>query len=89
MQGPWLKTGSLNDVSALAGYVNAASGRTYVTVVILNHPLAGAGVGEVVQAALVQWVFGQYPTLILRSKRCGGLRWLVTTSGAVGQSHGV
>jgi D-alanyl-D-alanine carboxypeptidase/D-alanyl-D-alanine-endopeptidase (penicillin-binding protein 4) len=54
-----MKTGSLNDVSALAGYVNAASGRTYVTVVILNHPLADAGVGEAVQAALVQWVFGQ------------------------------
>jgi D-alanyl-D-alanine carboxypeptidase/D-alanyl-D-alanine-endopeptidase (penicillin-binding protein 4) len=54
-----MKTGSLDDVSALAGYVNAASGRTYVTVVILNHPLAGAGVGEAVQAALVQWVFGQ------------------------------
>jgi len=54
-----MKTGSLNDVSALAGYVNAASGRTFVTVVILNHPLADAGVGEAVQAALVKWVFGQ------------------------------
>jgi D-alanyl-D-alanine carboxypeptidase/D-alanyl-D-alanine-endopeptidase (penicillin-binding protein 4) len=54
-----MKTGSLDDVSALAGYVNAASGRTYVAVVILNHPLADAGVGEAVQAALVQWVFGQ------------------------------
>lgn len=54
-----MKTGSLKDVSALAGYVNAASGRTYVAVILLNHPLADAGVGEAVQAALVQWVFGQ------------------------------
>lgn len=54
-----MKTGSLQDVSALAGYVNAASGRTFVTVVIMNHPAADAGAGEAVQAALVQWVFGQ------------------------------
>ncbi len=54
-----MKTGSLKDVSALAGYVNAASGRTYVVVVILNHPLADTGVGEAVQTALVQWAFGQ------------------------------
>lgn len=54
-----MKTGSLNDVSALAGYVSAASGRTYVAVIILNHPLADSGVGEAVQAALVEWVFGQ------------------------------
>lgn len=54
-----MKTGSLKDVSALAGYVNAASGRTYVVVVILNHPQADTGVGEAVQTALVQWAFGQ------------------------------
>ena len=54
-----MKTGTLQDVAALAGYVSAASGRTFVTVVILNHPLAGAGAGEAVQSALVEWVFGQ------------------------------
>lgn len=54
-----MKTGSLQDVSALAGYVSAASGRTFVTVVLMNHPAADAGPGEAVQAALVQWVFGQ------------------------------
>jgi D-alanyl-D-alanine carboxypeptidase/D-alanyl-D-alanine-endopeptidase (penicillin-binding protein 4) len=53
-----MKTGSLEDVSALAGFVNAASGRTYVAVVMLNHPAANAGAGEAVQAALVNWVFG-------------------------------
>jgi serine-type D-Ala-D-Ala carboxypeptidase/endopeptidase (penicillin-binding protein 4) len=54
-----MKTGSLEDVKALAGYVNAASGRTFVTVVILNHPTAEQGSGEAIQNALVQWVFGQ------------------------------
>ncbi len=54
-----MKTGTLDDVSALAGYVNAASGRTYVAVVLLNHPAAGAGAGTAVQTALVEWLFGQ------------------------------
>jgi D-alanyl-D-alanine carboxypeptidase/D-alanyl-D-alanine-endopeptidase (penicillin-binding protein 4) len=54
-----MKTGSLEDVSALAGYVNAASGKTFVTVIILNHPTADEGTGEELQAALIQWVFGQ------------------------------
>ncbi len=54
-----MKTGSLEDVSALAGYVNAASGKTYVAVIILNHPGAELGAGEAIQAALVNWVFGQ------------------------------
>ncbi len=54
-----MKTGSLEDVSALAGYVHAASGRTFVTVVILNHPTAAQGAGEAIQTALVEWVFGQ------------------------------
>jgi D-alanyl-D-alanine carboxypeptidase/D-alanyl-D-alanine-endopeptidase (penicillin-binding protein 4) len=53
-----MKTGSLEDVSALAGFVNAASGRTYVAVVMINHPAANSGAGEAVQAALVNWVFG-------------------------------
>jgi len=54
-----MKTGTLQDVSALAGYVNAASGKTYVAVVILNHPGAEHGAGEQVQAALVDWVFAR------------------------------
>ncbi len=37
-----LKTGSLRDVVAIAGYVHASSGRRYVLVAITNHPNAGA-----------------------------------------------
>jgi D-alanyl-D-alanine carboxypeptidase/D-alanyl-D-alanine-endopeptidase (penicillin-binding protein 4) len=54
-----MKTGSLEGVSALAGYVHAASGRTYVAVIILNHDLADDGAGAAAQSALVEWVFAQ------------------------------
>lgn len=54
-----LKTGRIDDVNALAGFVNAASGRTYVVVIIVNHPGAHAGSGDIVQAELVRWVFGR------------------------------
>ena len=54
-----MKTGNLDDVSALAGYVNAASGRTYIAVILLNHPGVEHGPGEAVQAALVEWLFAQ------------------------------
>jgi D-alanyl-D-alanine carboxypeptidase/D-alanyl-D-alanine-endopeptidase (penicillin-binding protein 4) len=54
-----MKTGNLEDVSALAGYVSAASGRTYVAVIMLNHPGVNHGTGEAVQGALVEWLFGQ------------------------------
>jgi D-alanyl-D-alanine carboxypeptidase/D-alanyl-D-alanine-endopeptidase (penicillin-binding protein 4) len=54
-----MKTGNLQDVSALAGYVNAASGRNYVAVIILNHPGADSGAGVAVQAALVNWLFAR------------------------------
>ena len=37
-----IKTGSLRDVAAMAGYVHATSGRRYVLVAIANHANAGA-----------------------------------------------
>ena len=37
-----LKTGSLKEVTALAGFVHAASGKRYVLVAIVNHPNTGA-----------------------------------------------
>jgi len=54
-----LKTGRIDDVSALAGFVNAASGRTYVVVIMVNHPGAHTGSGEAIHAELIRWVFGQ------------------------------
>ncbi len=54
-----LKTGRIDDVSALAGFVNAASGKTFVVVIIINHLGAHRNSGELVQSELVRWVFGQ------------------------------
>jgi len=51
--GAHLKTGSLRDVAAVAGYVHGASGRRYVLVAIANHP--GAGAMRPVFDALIDW----------------------------------
>jgi D-alanyl-D-alanine carboxypeptidase/D-alanyl-D-alanine-endopeptidase (penicillin-binding protein 4) len=48
-----LKTGTLRDVTGVAGYVHAASGRRYVLVAIANHPNAG-GMRAAIDA-LVEW----------------------------------
>ncbi len=48
-----LKTGSLRDVSGVAGYVLANSGRRYVVVAIVNH--ANANAARPAFDALVQW----------------------------------
>lgn len=48
-----LKTGSLRDVMAVAGYVHAPSGRRYVLVALVNHPNAGAA--RPVLDALTDW----------------------------------
>jgi D-alanyl-D-alanine carboxypeptidase/D-alanyl-D-alanine-endopeptidase (penicillin-binding protein 4) len=49
-----LKTGSLRDVTGVAGYVQADSGKRYVVVAIANHPQAYAA--RPVIEALVDWV---------------------------------
>ncbi|MBC7438054.1 MAG: D-alanyl-D-alanine carboxypeptidase/D-alanyl-D-alanine-endopeptidase [Bdellovibrionales bacterium] len=48
-----LKTGSLNNVTAIAGYVHAASGKRYVLIAIANH--ANAAAARPVFDALVDW----------------------------------
>jgi len=48
-----LKTGSLANVSALAGYVHAASGKRYVLVAMANH--ANAQAAQDAWDALVDW----------------------------------
>ena len=53
-----MKTGHLDEVTSLAGFVNAASGKNYVVVIFINHPGAANG-GDDVQAAILKWVFGQ------------------------------
>jgi D-alanyl-D-alanine carboxypeptidase/D-alanyl-D-alanine-endopeptidase (penicillin-binding protein 4) len=49
-----LKTGSLSNVVAVAGYVDAASGKRYVLVALINH--ANANAARPAIEALVDWV---------------------------------
>lgn len=50
-----IKTGRLDDVRAIAGYVLAASGKRYVVVCLINH--VNADRGREAQDALLQWVY--------------------------------
>jgi D-alanyl-D-alanine carboxypeptidase/D-alanyl-D-alanine-endopeptidase (penicillin-binding protein 4) len=54
-----LKTGSLRDVAAVAGYVISDSGRRYVLVAMLQHPNANAA--RPALDALLQWVMRDAP----------------------------
>jgi D-alanyl-D-alanine carboxypeptidase/D-alanyl-D-alanine-endopeptidase (penicillin-binding protein 4) len=54
-----LKTGSLRDVAALAGYTLGASGRRYVVVAMIEHAQATAA--RPALDALVQWVLDDAP----------------------------
>ena len=49
-----LKTGTLRDVSALAGYVYTAGGQRVSFVMLVNH--ANARRSEAAQRALLEWV---------------------------------
>lgn len=51
----WIKTGSLNEVRSIAGYVDAASGRRYAVVMLVNGPRASGSTAA--QDALLRWVY--------------------------------
>ena len=51
----WIKTGSLNDVRAIAGYVDAASGKRYALVMLINGPRAERSAPA--QDELLRWVY--------------------------------
>jgi D-alanyl-D-alanine carboxypeptidase/D-alanyl-D-alanine-endopeptidase (penicillin-binding protein 4) len=51
-----LKTGRLDHVSAVAGYVQAASGKTYAVAVVMNAPNAHRGPGEEFEEAVLRYV---------------------------------
>lgn len=52
-----LKTGTLRDVSALAGYVHTLRGDSVSVVMLVNHPRARAS--EAAQRALLEWAAAQ------------------------------
>jgi D-alanyl-D-alanine carboxypeptidase/D-alanyl-D-alanine-endopeptidase (penicillin-binding protein 4) len=51
-----VKTGRLDHVSALVGYVHAANRKTYVVAVIMNSEDAHRGPGQELEEAVVRWV---------------------------------
>lgn len=50
----FLKTGTLSDTRALAGYVRAKSGKVYAVAVIVNHPKAAQATPSL--DAFIEWV---------------------------------
>jgi D-alanyl-D-alanine carboxypeptidase/D-alanyl-D-alanine-endopeptidase (penicillin-binding protein 4) len=53
----WIKTGSANEVRSMAGYVQAASGRRWAVVMLVNGP--GAQASTQAQDRLLRWVHSQ------------------------------
>ncbi len=60
-----MKTGTLSNVVAVAGYVRDATGQQCVVVAMINHDKVGDGKGRAVLDALVDWVarLGAAPAL--------------------------
>ena len=56
----WLKTGTLRDVAAIAGYVESQSGQRYSVVAIVNHDDAKRA--RPALGALLEWVAQDAPT---------------------------
>ncbi|HEU0282150.1 MAG TPA: D-alanyl-D-alanine carboxypeptidase/D-alanyl-D-alanine-endopeptidase [Gallionella sp.] len=52
-----LKTGTLEGVKAIAGYVRSQGGREWVVVFFINHP--NAKYGQAAQDALIEWAQGR------------------------------
>ena len=53
-----LKTGSLDNVATIAGYVHAPAGKTFTVTVLINGPSVNYGSGRDVQDAVLNWVVG-------------------------------
>jgi len=55
----FIKTGTLNGVRAIAGYVNSQSGNQYTVATIQQHPGIGNGRGKAIQNAILDWAYKQ------------------------------
>jgi D-alanyl-D-alanine carboxypeptidase/D-alanyl-D-alanine-endopeptidase (penicillin-binding protein 4) len=54
-----LKTGSLDHVATIAGYLQARSGRRFAVVMLQNYEDVHRGPGKEVQEALLRWLYEQ------------------------------
>ena len=55
----YIKTGTLNGVRAIAGYVNSKSGSRYSVATIQHHASIGNGRGKAIQNAILDWAYQQ------------------------------
>ncbi|HEU4618599.1 MAG TPA: D-alanyl-D-alanine carboxypeptidase/D-alanyl-D-alanine-endopeptidase [Gammaproteobacteria bacterium] len=64
-----IKTGTLDNVSALAGYVRGSDGEDYIVVVLLNAADAHRGPGQELQQAVLGWTgtLAQRPAIALQT----------------------
>jgi D-alanyl-D-alanine carboxypeptidase/D-alanyl-D-alanine-endopeptidase (penicillin-binding protein 4) len=53
-----LKTGRLDYVSAVAGYVRGANDKTYVVAVVMNSETAHRGPGQELEEAVLKYTLG-------------------------------
>lgn len=58
--GAYMKTGTLQTVRAVAGYVVSKSGKVYAVSSMINHPNAAMG-GTSVNDALISWILDDCP----------------------------
>jgi D-alanyl-D-alanine carboxypeptidase/D-alanyl-D-alanine-endopeptidase (penicillin-binding protein 4) len=54
-----IKTGLLNNVRAMAGYVRSQSDKQYVVVALQNHTGIQNGIGTQVQDEILKWLYKQ------------------------------
>ena len=55
----FIKTGTLNGVRAIAGYVNSKSGNQFTVATIQHHGSIGNGRGKAVQNVILDWAYQQ------------------------------
>ena len=55
----FIKTGTLNGVRAIAGYVNSQSGSKYTVATIQHHASIGNGRGKAIQNVILDWAYQQ------------------------------
>ena len=58
----YIKTGTLRDVKAVAGYVQSHTKRDYVVVFMINHPNGPTPQGVAALDQLIEWVYLDGPT---------------------------
>ena len=71
-----IKTGSLNDVSSMAGYVQDRNNQRWVVALLINHPGLEVLQGKQVQDAVLRWVYQGYERRAIDKGQIAGTKAL-------------